>query len=816
MSVLSEPKPPPIPDDPSAVRIVLFGMPDAGKSSLLGALAQAAHTQGRALHGHLTDLSHGLGDLRNKLYDDRQTETQQEIVPYPVRFAPYGHAGIPAVLYDCDGRAANDFLTRKRVLDQEARPGTLAAAVLAADALILAVDASAAHDQIDADFREFVRFLRHLQTYRSRQHAVGGLPVFLVLTKCDLLARDTISRQMWEARIAERMKEVGHRFKQFLAGESGADLVGFGSIHLEVRATAVHRPALTDASAQPREPYGVAELFHAAFTDAVAFRERRQRSHKRLLWTVGGAAGFLGAMLVAGTYFLANPVRPTAPTLADRVADLRAAEGPDAASRLGEGVDRRLREWQAVQADPGFAQLPDDLQALVASRLNEGDAYVHFRDELAAIPPPAGARSLAELAQIEQRVTKLTPPSSYVSGWAGTQAVQQRERLLRKEIPPVRDAVGKLTQFYFTLKNRATSLMDAAELSPEWEQRVRSLEAAEKALPFPRSDPAQGPAHEYDDVAVARADWERSRDRLAMLRDLATALGLLGDDPAKAPLALTAPPGDASIPELASRRWQALKTLYPDYAKWSLALVPDAVRPEFERRLRRSVEQANRDGQKLILDKLVGLNTSGKEEPADWPRIGEYLLSPPLTDWRDLVGYLNRLLDPSAEDPVQATAAFVRRTSFDLDPRRVKVRIPDTLSDAPVRPAGDLTLVHRKTQGGEPVRITLRPEGDAQRDKQSVIYTFAVSGASAITYRPGDTFFAELPALKGDRDLKFTWAMSRTLSFQFERLVQVPRLHSPDQSNAEGLVAEGVTTTVTEGSFPIVPAMIPVIGFGKK
>src|SRR5262245_16646505 len=113
MSTLSPLPAPSVPHDPSAVRLVLFGMPDAGKSSLLGALSQAAHTQGRALHGHLTDLSHGLGELRNRLYEDRQVETQQEIVPYPVRFAPYGSAGYPAVLYDCDGRAANDFLTRK-------------------------------------------------------------------------------------------------------------------------------------------------------------------------------------------------------------------------------------------------------------------------------------------------------------------------------------------------------------------------------------------------------------------------------------------------------------------------------------------------------------------------------------------------------------------------------------------------------------------------------------------------------------------------------------------------------------------------------
>jgi hypothetical protein len=811
MSSLAPPPAPPVPEDPAAVRLVLFGMPDAGKSSLLGALSQAAHTQGRALHGHLTDLSHGLGELRNRVYEDRQRETQEEIVPYPVRFGPYSHAGFPAVLYDCDGRAANDFLTRKRQFETEARPGTLAWAIVHADALILTVDASAGPDQIEADFREFQRFLDHLEDYRQDEHAVSGLPVFLVLTKCDLLARETISRAEWEARIQERMSDVARRFQEFL-GNAG-NLLAFGTLNMEVRATAVHRPTLADAAAQPKEPFGVAELFHTAFADALAFRNRSRRSHKRLLWTVGGAGGFLAAMVAAGAIFLTTSTTPIGPTLADRVEFLRAAEGPNAAARLGDGLDRRLREWQAVQSDPGFAELPGPLQAFVQGRIDEGVAYLRFHDELAAIPPTSRARSLAELNQIEQRLTKLTPPGPYRAEWTGTDAERERERLLRKEIPTLRDAVGRLTQFYFTLKNRATNLLAAAELSPEWDHRVRSIESDEKTPPFLRTDPVQGVAYEFDDVAVARTDWERSRDRLTRLRDVGTALGLLGDDPAKAPLALT-PPNGAKIPEVASRRWQTLKSLYPDYAKWSLAEFPDTVRPELDRRLRKSVDQANRDGQWIILEKLKALNTSGKEEPADWPRVGEYLLSPGLADWRELVAYLNRLLDPTAEDPVQVTAAFLRRTSFELDPRRVQVRIPDTLSDAPVRPAGDLVLVYQKAEGGDPVRILLRPEGEPQRDKQNVVYTFA--GGSPVTYRPGDKFHAELTVKKGDTSLKFTWASSRTLSFAFECLVREPRMHAPEQSNVEGSPADGVVTTVTDGKFPLVPPMVPLVRFDSK
>ncbi len=52
-----------------AFRIVLFGMPDAGKSSLLGALAQAAQSQQELFHGKLIDKSHGLLELQKRLYE---------------------------------------------------------------------------------------------------------------------------------------------------------------------------------------------------------------------------------------------------------------------------------------------------------------------------------------------------------------------------------------------------------------------------------------------------------------------------------------------------------------------------------------------------------------------------------------------------------------------------------------------------------------------------------------------------------------------------------------------------------------------------
>src|SRR5260370_5127949 len=98
----------------SAERLVLFGMPGAGKSSLLGALAQAAQTQEHLLNGHLTDSTKGLAELERRLYEDQPRETLEEVIPYPVVFEPFVayepgvDPKIEAVLVDCDGRGAND------------------------------------------------------------------------------------------------------------------------------------------------------------------------------------------------------------------------------------------------------------------------------------------------------------------------------------------------------------------------------------------------------------------------------------------------------------------------------------------------------------------------------------------------------------------------------------------------------------------------------------------------------------------------------------------------------------------------------------
>src|SRR5262249_46657038 len=128
------------------LRVVLFGLPGAGKSSLLAARSELGETPTAS-----------------------------------------------AILLDSDGRAAEELVAHPNSLQDEPSPGKLTGEIAQADALILTIDASATPERLAQDFAGFDLFLRVWQQNRSARTDVGGLPVFLVLTKCDLLAKPTDS-----------------------------------------------------------------------------------------------------------------------------------------------------------------------------------------------------------------------------------------------------------------------------------------------------------------------------------------------------------------------------------------------------------------------------------------------------------------------------------------------------------------------------------------------------------------------------------------------------------------------------------------------
>src|SRR5947209_3388476 len=231
------------------LRIVFFGLPEAGKSSLLGALVQVAQHQEPQLGGRVNDLAHGLGQLHKGVYERGPAPTNEEIVEYPVMIEPLpDNPRMPAgaaTLIDSDGRVAMQLLAEEPTADNSA----LAKAMFDADTIILVVDASGDASQLGKTFTQFAHFLRVFEEDRSRASEVTDLPVYLVLSKCDLLAKKTDSAATWIQRIEERKRQVHQRFQQFIEGASASGPVpmlaedAFGKVDLHVWATAVDRPA---------------------------------------------------------------------------------------------------------------------------------------------------------------------------------------------------------------------------------------------------------------------------------------------------------------------------------------------------------------------------------------------------------------------------------------------------------------------------------------------------------------------------------------------------------------------------------------------
>ena len=73
--------------------------------------------------------------------------------------------------------------------------------------------------------------------------------------------------------------------------------------------------------------------------------------------------------------------------------------------------------------------------------------------------------------------------------------------------------------------------------------------------------------------------------------------------------------------------------------------------------------------------------------------------------------------------------------------------------------------------------------------------------------------WADVPVKSGDNpDWVLTWSAARSQVYQFERLVQPPRLHRKDQPNLEGEMIERITLQVTpDGGLPRAPDLLPLV-----
>jgi hypothetical protein len=813
---------------PDDLSIVLFGMPAAGKSSLLGALAQAAQAQEHLLNGRLTDLSHGLDELRRRVYEESPRRTAEEVVPYPVDFAPFHQDNRPtdaeehvgAVVIDCDGRVANDLLVRRRALNENSPEGTLAHEVLEADTLVLVLDAAAPPAQVEADFAEFDRFLRQLESSRSERTEVGGLPVFLVLTKCDLLAKPNDGAADWMERIEQRKRDVDARFRKFLARrEQEAGPLPFGRINLHLWATAVKRPALAGLPPKAREPYGVAELFRQCLEEAAAFRARRRQSGRRLFWTVGGAAGMVALMIVLAVVFALKNLNTQGNDLLIRAEIVRGSDASLAADRLrGSVADLRRREADLaqLQSDPQFSSLPSDLQQLIRDRHAELRSYLQYLDRLRQSPRAQDVhteRALREVIESLQTVLALPQPE-----WQLTEAGRLHDERLQ-EVKARLSAVKQANNWFLDNSETADALwtFKGYQSGPEsagidWQAWASKAEAQ---LGSQRRPPSAGdPTLErFEEVWRARSDWEASQRRLKQLLDLTTALGLAPAAPGR-PAVLVIP--RQFTLEQARLRRRELEQAYPNYqTDFVLERAPEAIRPKVRQVAETNYQYLLEPGQDAVLHQLQQAGGGSDETASRWEAVRTWLRSPEdLSDWRVLATVLARLHDPEAGDPVNALASFLARTSFPIDIQRLTLEIPESLG---VKPGADATLlVYHPASAGEKPVLVFESSGGGERDAQRRvwIYRFRSVERQRFTYRPGDRLWATLPLRD---DLMFTWARDRSSMYQFERLLRPPRLHKASEPNTTGTLEPKVQLTITPADgVPRPPDLMPVVRLEKN
>jgi hypothetical protein len=810
----------------SALRVVLFGLPDAGKSSLLGALAQVAQAQEHALGGRLTDASHRLAELQERVYDGSLQKTVDEVVPYRVFFEPlpthehHTHESrTEAVLVDCDGRVAEELLARRRPFHTERGDSSLARAASKADVLLFVVDASADAMHLDASFGEFSRFLHVQEQGRGWRSEVGGLPVFLVLTKCDLLAQPVDTSAAWSKRIQERKRQVHMHFEHFLQRQKPEGRVPFGRLDLYVAATAVKRPMLADLPAKPGEPYGVAELFRQAFECASAFRQRRARSRHRLIWAVACCTGLSAALVALVTFLLFSrpPEVPDARELLAKVESYRLREAQTPSLRLREPLQPKISELTDLKNDHDFSRLPQEKRDYVMIHLQELQEYRTYKENVEHIATLSTVRSERELNEIERDLQEVGVPAKHQLEWSQTDAALRRAERLA-EIKAVRKSSAGFADWYAQLFRKGEEALtppkDGPRLSwPDWHDRVRTLLQEAEGPPQRPGEKWVGTKEAYevalrlDKPAAARDAWETLRHRLERVRDLSSALGLANAAPA--PLDIL--PGFKAAQ--AAGRLQELEKAFPRFQEeFVVTDLPEAIAGEVRRAALPRYENVLKAGREVVLRHLQQLYRDGPESADAWRKLRPWLAAPEeLQAWRVLATVLDRLQSVDPADPVTALDTFLGRDRFELALRRLVLQIPD---DTKIQPAGKLLIHHRSGLGNRPA-LTYEVAEMEQADVPHPVtrYTLRPLGDASLTYQPGDTLWAELPVKSADSsDQVLTWARNRSQVYQFERLVRPPRLHRKGQDNTQGDVLAGVSLEITPADgLPRVPDLMPVV-----
>lgn len=716
-----------------------------------------------------------------------------------------------AVLFiDCDGQAAQDLLTNADRLQRRTARNELADAVRSADALVLVVDCGWNEVEVDATFRSFQQFLGVLESTRTDDREVGGLPVFLTLTKCDTLIRPKDEPTDWLARIDTRKRELKERFEEWFAGTGVAEpFLAFGSTDLRVAATASQLPSIIGflAYADAVNGFGVADLSDEVLSAARDHYKRTTRSTRRLKWTAGTAIGLLAVML--GVMFGLSVSRPPGPVeaLTGRVTRYQQLEGPPAVRLAEANFERNRREVTALRESPVFDKLSPDLQALLVNRDREYAAYAEYRERFQ--PPqfaPADVRTAADVARLTEEIDgSLTPPSEFQQAWADTELVRLREKW-RSDLSLLLVAEEQVHTWYRGQISRASELMLAnvpTELTPaRWRSEVQDV--LSQRPPFAEAEKVPGSitisgrrgepltyatVYQLERSANARRDWDAAATKLTDLRDVADALGLtVNPEYAPAPGEPTAvldlpPPRDpADSLALATARFALLRKRFPTAmggtAHWAAANFSGPLREEIGRRLRLSAADGVEHVRRLLLVNAEDLDPVRVPNLSRWAAPNGILLKPELQDWGRLLRLLLRWADPTRADadPVTELAEFVKKERFEWLITRLDVALPNALRVRVLKPAGDLTITITDAAGK--ARVYAYSNGPSPEVIPSAsIHRFRPrEGSRPVVYLPREGFTAELPLTDGESTFVLKWTDARTSAYQFEKLSREPTI----------------------------------------
>lgn len=516
------------------LRVLLFGTPGSGKSSLLGALWQAAQTQEDALGGTINDPSGGLAELHDVVYaKEPEDENDDDLAQYPISLENGSGEALEATLIDCDGELAQECLVKSQAKLDYKNQGCRA--ILGADAILLLVDPTAGKTQMDKEFLQFCNFIHLIEKYRSTRVDVVGLPIYLVLTKCDAFAKPTDAPSAWLQKVEDGKRVVDKRFQDFLARYKYRSELSFGKIDLQVWATSVKRPALAD-KAKSQEPYGVAELFRRCFESAREFHDRRQKARHRLQMSLLGYSALIALMACAAAFFIAK-----SPDIAlinlDR--DVAEALPSDHKDWLNKEVDDRLAKLAKIRSNSYFTKLPPDTQKKVNDAEVEIKEYQRLNNLLNSRLPPdlKSYHSDGELADVEDRLAEIEIPEKYKESWRETRLIRRKNQLVqdiagvRKEVAGVetwlKEQVKKSNELEETAINLKRDKGGTVEQRKKWLKDLDDLfkapykgKRSDELIPDSRSI-TYGYIMQFqnEDIAKLRQNLNRNKRQLNVFKE---------------------------------------------------------------------------------------------------------------------------------------------------------------------------------------------------------------------------------------------------------------------------------------------------------